>query len=109
AELLAEINIDAIVADRIRQHAGSAAGRWGNANAAIENVVVNLLRPITIASRRRQALNIPRPAPGLTDIHLIAAHVIVREPDGVGLATGQPDRHVPPERLFDIDPDALVP
>ena len=35
--------------------------------------------------------------------------MVVGQADRIDLPAGQPDRHVPPERLLDVDPGALVP
>ena len=46
----ATVHIDAVVADRIVQHSRRTAGGRGDANTAVENVIVDVLRPIARAA-----------------------------------------------------------
>ena len=102
------MHVHAVVAKRISQHTRRTAGRGGNANAGVQNVVVDFLCPVAIAQRRRQPLGVTRPAPCLTREHSAAPHVVVGHADRLHPAAGQPHRHVPPKRFLDIDPHAGV-
>ena len=46
---------------------------------------------------------VARFSPRFVGQHAVAQHVVVGQTDGIGQAHGQPDRHVPPEWLFDIN------
>src|SRR5437763_3737488 len=48
------VNIDAVVADRIWQHSRRAAGGGRYSQAAIEKLIVNMLRPAAVALRRKK-------------------------------------------------------
>ena len=97
------MDVDAIVAHGIGQDSGGTAGRRRNPQAAVEQLVVNRLRPQSVAVRFRKRQPVARLAPGFVVQHLVALHVIVAQADRVHLAAGDPRRHVPPKRFFHID------
>ncbi len=103
-----EVDVGAVVADWVGEDAGGAAGGRGEAEAAVQEVVVNFLGPEAVAVRGGEAFGVAGAAPGFVGIHAGAVHVVVGDADGVGHPGGDPERGVIPKRFFDVDPDARM-
>src|SRR5688572_19803494 len=71
------LNIDPVVADGILQHAARAAGGRRQAEAAVENAVVKILRVKSIAVRARILFAVARAAPCFVVHHAADLHVIL--------------------------------
>src|SRR6185369_2559699 len=57
------VDVNAVVANRIGQHARGTAGRRRNTNPAIEQLMVNALRPEAVATRAWEIVCIARFTP----------------------------------------------
>src|SRR5438876_184990 len=88
----------------IWQNAEGTARRRQHPQSAVQDVIVNLLCPISIPLRVWKALPVSWTSPRLVPQNSSALHMIMCEADRVHHAAREPNRRVIPERLLNIDP-----
>src|SRR6266542_2290582 len=103
-ELSFNMHIHAVVANGFRQNPGGAASRWGETDAGIQDLIIDVLGPVAIAARIVAVdLRVTRLAPSFAVVQGSTGHVVVCDAHRVREVKRDPGGHIPPKRFFDVD------
>ena len=94
-EVLLQVSINAVGANRAVVRAGAAAGRGRDAKSAIQHVIVNGFRPPAVTAAAGKQFLVAGPAVVFVVHDAVGERVVMDQLDRVQLAAGQPHRQIP--------------